>query len=506
MKNILNKLALFLIAFSFLTIPFKLLIAQEKNGGGSSVLILAQNINQNSKDEDEEDSDETEDIQINIPKNTTSSQNGGSSTEQNTGKFQGKFYAWSAAGLKGDNDNYFNFSRLELKYFKIEGNVTFFIKANARYNSLYENESSSAQSYQQGENLRFDLPEAYINYELGFENALLQQWNLVIGLQTVKWGKADEIRPTDIISPQDITLLLLEGRNERKLGRFAIKTVFTFSEKFRFEAIWLPIQRASESTSSEDSLFSNLYLLNLGASGYAFNSTAMPEKKLSHSDVALKAYFQLFDIDFSLSFYNGYDSQPYFSVDSSGKQVTPFLNRVTMWGFDFERAIGSIVLRGEAAYFSKGRLFNVDSNSTLASKYSSNGLNVEKDYIDATIGFDKNDFLIQKFYINFQYSMNYILDYEEGMLSRLGTKKEEVTHKGIWDIYYEWNNLKYRIEFKGQYNLTDEDLMLNPKVWAKIAVQTKITLGAYLFFGDKNTELGEYKEKSFGYIQLEHLF
>lgn len=507
MKYSLKAFLTVVLSLLFLNVSFNFSYAQNKKGEGTPLLIAQNNNNTQNSDEDEDDDGDVEDIKINIPKNVgNNSSNTKQSEDENakSSKVQGKFYSWIAAGFKDDNETYFNFNRLELTLSQIQGNVTFYVRANARYNTVYANETS--QDYQLGENIRIDLPEAYMNYEAGFENALLQQWNFVLGLQIVRWGKADELRPTDIISPQDQTLSILEGRNDRKLGRFAIRNVFTFSEKLRFEAIWLPLQRATETTASDKSIFTPAFLNTLTADGYSLSATQMPEKKLSHSDIALKLYFQIFNIDISMSFYNGYDPLPYAYVDASGKQINPFLNRVTMWGFDFERAVAGVVLRGEVAYFSKGRLFGVNSSSALASKTSSDGFLIEKDYIDATIGFDKNDFLVQKLYLNLQYSVNYILDYEDGILSRSGTQKEEVNHSGIWDIYYEWNNLKYKLEFEGTYSFTNQDFMLNPSLQIKIAMQTTLTFGAYLFFGDENTDIGQYKKKSFGYVQLEHLF
>ncbi len=478
--------------------------AGESNQNGGPRPLLKKNVEKSkpfAPPESSEEDDDDENMNFDIPDMKQDSKNSDQPNESDEKRlqFQGEFHSWLAAGLKDKDNNafYFNYSRIQLSLTQLYKNIIFHVKANARYNTIYDNQSSD--NYRRGENIRLDLKEAYINYEAA-PGTFLKQFNFIAGIQTVNWGKADEVRPTDIISPQDMTLFMLELRNERKLGRFGIKTVFGFSDAFRFESIWLPMQRNSEITTDSNSIFTPPAYFAM-----TVNDVTLPEKKLSNSDIALKAYLQLLGIDFSFSFYNGYDPLPY--SEFSGANAYPFLSRLTMWGFDFEKAIGSIVIRGEVAYFSKGRMFSVNqiTHPTLFTKHGEDGT-AEKDYLDVTFGFDKNDFLVPKMYLNLQYSMNYIIDHEAGLKNRMGNKVNETNHMGIWDIYYEWDNLTYRIEFAGNYNFTHKDFLFNPSFHIKLGIETKMTLGAYIFGGDTNTNMGQYKDKTFGYLELEHLF
>ncbi|HCL58022.1 MAG TPA: hypothetical protein DHW82_13590 [Spirochaetia bacterium] len=424
---------------------------------------------------------------------------------EKTYDFKGKFTGWISGGVKENHSTYFNYDRLQLELTELYHEITFYVKANARYNTIYLND---ADTDRRGENVRFDLAEAYVNYEKTFDTAL-SQFNLLIGQQVFKWGKADEVRPTDILSPQDLTLFALEDRNDRKLGRFALKTAIAFGSALRFEGIWMPIHRASESTQDEQSLFTQKSMIELQKNGFSVNSTQMPEKKLKESDIALKMYANLLGTDFSFSFYNGYDPLPFSKLlDPMGlKKLQPFLSRVTLWGLDFERvAFAGIVVRGEAAYFSKGMKFGVSpENFALYSAKGMDGVDGKR-FLDATLGLDKNDFLIAKAYLNLQYSVNHIFDYEEGLKSRYGTKTEKTNHALIWNLSYEFGGLNYKIEFSGNYNFSQKDFMLKPAFHIKMGAETKIILGAYLFGGDEDTLLGQYSDKSFGYLKLEHLF
>jgi hypothetical protein len=102
--------------------------------------------------------------------------------------------------------------------------------------------------------------------------------------------------------------------------------------------------------------------------------------------------------------------------------------------------------------------------------------------------------------------MNFIRDFEGGLTNRFGTKQEETNHLALWDIYYEWDNLTYRLEFAGSYSFTHGDYLLKPSFHVKLGLETKMILGAYLFGGEGQTDMGQFKEKSFSYLQLEHLF
>lgn len=487
-----------LLIYLFCLTLFWVFAPAQRSQAKPSPLLLAQ-----------KDLGEDEDfIQVDIPDTLpAASNNAETSPQTKNSTLQGKLYSWLSMGLqdKAQQAFYFNYTRLELDFTQLLGNITFRLKGNARYNSLYDNHDDG---YRRGENLRLDASEAYVDYQ-SYAVPALTQFNFRLGIQTVNWGKADEMRPTDILSPQDLTLFALEDRNDRKLGRFAAKALFSFSEKFSAEIIWLPIQRASEATFEEDSPFTSRPLLNLFDQGFELEDFTLPQKKLSHSDLGLKLNFNLAGIDISSSFYHGYDPTPVLEIiDPLGsKDLKPRLSRVTMWGVDFERVVGSFVLRGEAAYFSKGKLFRAPLDQPeLALKYGPDGFLAEKDYLDITLGLDKNDFLLPRMYLNLQYLYSHVPDYEKGLLVDNGTALNAHNHAAIWNMSYDWGNMVYRLEFSGSYSFSHGDYLLSPSFHLKIGMETKLILGAHYFGGKESTFLGQFRDKSFAFLKLEHLF
>jgi len=402
--------------------------------------------------------------------------------ETNNKKIQGSFNSYFLDVF--DNSNIgCQYNRLQLEFTDNYGDLFFYIKTNARYSTMFNDNRKT-------ENLRLDLVEAHIDYTKYISNLEI---NMRLGQQIVNWGKADEVRPTDILSPQDLSLLVLEDRIDRKLGRFAGKFSFGY-ENIKIETILLPIHRETELPLDKNSMFLPKNIEKLINLGFTIEDTKLPKEKLSNTDIAIKMYLNILGTDMSLCYYDGYDPTPFTELDMTNKKINLFLNKIRFYGFDFEKTLGSFVIRGEGAYFTKGMLF----------KY--NISNKEKDYIDLTFGIDKTDLFIPNLYLNLQYNLNYIKDYEDNMLSRYGTKIKEYNHSGIYTLSYEFGNLKYKIELKGNYSFTNKDGIVSPTFQVKIGPQTIIILGGVLFFGDEDTYLGQYNKNDYGYIKLEHLF
>ncbi|HOJ50117.1 MAG TPA: hypothetical protein PKW55_04830 [Spirochaetota bacterium] len=401
---------------------------------------------------------------------------------QNSKKIQGKINSYLLSFP--DNGNLAEKTKITIEFTDNYGDLFFYIKGNINHFSLDTDN-------RKGEDIRGDLVEAYIDYSKFISQIEL---NLRIGQQIINWGKADEIRPTDILSPQDLRLLILEERNDRKLGRIALKGSIGY-KSLKLEGFFFPIHKESLLPIEENSPFLSPIIKEIKESDPLTTIEKIKVKdRISDSDFAGKLYFNLFNTDISLSYYRGYDPTPFTEFNLSEKKIELFLNRIEFIGFDFERVLGSFVVRGEVAYFTKGMLFKKVIN------------NIEKEYLDLTLGIDKTDFLIPNLYINLQYNLNYIKDYEEGLLSRYGTKLKEYNHSGIYTVYYEFDNLRYRIELKGNYSFTNKDGLLSPSFHMKLGPQTKLIIGSYILFGEKDTYIGQYNNKDFIYLKLEHLF
>mgnify|MGYP002619587612 CR=1 FL=1 len=66
------------------------------------------------------------------------------------------------------------------------------------------------------------------------------QWRMTAGLQTVIWGRVDEIMPTDRLSTKDFTRFGLDEVAERRRAAPALRFEW-FHDEWTLDALWLPV-------------------------------------------------------------------------------------------------------------------------------------------------------------------------------------------------------------------------------------------------------------------------
>jgi hypothetical protein len=83
-----------------------------------------------------------------------------------------------------------------------------------------------------------ELREAYVEIAR-------PRWEATIGRQIIVWGRADEINPTDVLSPKNFLLLLPDGQSTYRFGVTAVKLDYFLQRNLRVTAVWLPITSPS---------------------------------------------------------------------------------------------------------------------------------------------------------------------------------------------------------------------------------------------------------------------
>ena len=71
----------------------------------------------------------------------------------------------------------------------------------------------------------------------------LGRFDLYAGYGRVVWGRLDELQPTDVINPLDISRFFFEGRNEARLPVPVVRGRWYFSDDVSLEAVYVPIFR-----------------------------------------------------------------------------------------------------------------------------------------------------------------------------------------------------------------------------------------------------------------------
>jgi len=190
---------------------------------------------------------------------------------------------------------------------------------------------------------RFDLREAYVTVNG-------KTWDISAGQKIIKWGRADFTNPTQKLSPQNL-LSRSTDHEDMDMGNLLMNARWYPSPVFSIEAVAIPYYRSSVLLIEPLDLPSYVNISQI--------ESLITDKKMFTYGV--KANFQITGIDFSFSWFDGYDPMPgvkltNFSIDTIGfipspsasLSMTPY--KIKNIGFDFETTVGSFGFRGEAAW------------------------------------------------------------------------------------------------------------------------------------------------------------
>jgi len=157
--------------------------------------------------------------------------------------------------------------------------------------------------------------------------------DLRLGPQIIVWGRADAIKPTDNLTPRDFTLLTPEDSDQR-FGTFATSATYHFGE-YSVQAVWLPTFQTSV-----------IPLRPISMVSYRYDS---PPRR---NQLAFKFDYAGHELDWSLSYFDGYDTIPDLAlvgVGPSGLTIGVSNHHLQVWGADASWSAGRYVLRGEVA-------------------------------------------------------------------------------------------------------------------------------------------------------------
>ncbi|HOP63638.1 MAG TPA: hypothetical protein PK358_12660 [Spirochaetota bacterium] len=352
---------------------------------------------------------------------------------------------------------------------------------------------------------RVYLREAYISHDIYFDS-IIDSVNLKLGRIIYTWGNADEQKPVDIINPQDYSNLYFTPMQERKIGVMSGTMSVFFTENFFIEGAVVPEFRSSEIASTVFTT-GELEELRENTTVFDLDDPVFPDEKNSENSYAGRVGLMIFDIDMHGSWYYGYNHLPVNRFRFTGAppvEVTPEYEKVQMFGFDFQRALFfGITLRGEGAYYSRGKYFYYDSDSStgnillspLGEDLQAGGDgSVEKNYAEYTAGFDDHDFIFNDLYLNLQFSQKKIMDYEKTL-----AQDEYVSHI-LWTLKYFMFNKKFCISTKGAYNVRDESTYANGEFLFKFTDNFEFMLGGWVLEGEEDTDIGQFDENDMVYV------
>ena len=199
-------------------------------------------------------------------------------------------------------------------------------------------------------------------------DVLTKRVDVLVGYARIVWGKLDEIQPTDVINPLDVSRFFFEGRSEARLPVLVGRVRLHLSENLTLDGVYLPDFRRGR----YDQLDEPSSPFNLPVSVAQDPATCLPAGCLAALPVddqapaftagnaqgGVRMSTTSGRVDWSLSAFRGFESFGLYSFESvtafppaAPPTIDVIYPRFTMIGADFESVRGKWGMRGEIAAF-----------------------------------------------------------------------------------------------------------------------------------------------------------
>ena len=422
---------------------------------------------------------------------------------------------------KSDSSSYVNKETTRIIYGFIRGGFYGDLKKNSGkpfVSSAFSDiglkiESSDKRNFKAFGDVRFRYGTEFLNpvntiyIKEGFAEYTGKKWRISAGQKIIKWGRADFTNPTSKLNPQNY-ISRSPDRDDMDMGNLLSSVNWYPSEIINIGAVVVPYYRSSVLLVDPIPLPENVKLNQI-------KSLITDGNKLSYG---IKADFHLKGIDFSASFFDGYDPMPgtaltKFSLDMSGPlpvtstelSMTPYKTRVI--GLDFESSIGMFGIRGEGAwsapylsYRTKEFVPLPEAKWVLGIDWSSGNWRITGEYsgknipgfspvsVDPVIGTEPDYAKLAVLLATPGFDINEYVRQQVGSFNRLyNYQLEKVYHSAGIRVESEFVYGKLLPSLFSLYNFTTRDLLVIPEIKIKPADGLTLTAGAEIYSGKKGS-------------------
>lgn len=323
----------------------------------------------------------------------------------------------------------------------------------------------------------------------GYANLYLGPMDFRIGKQSIVWGRADALNPSDVLTPKDFTLLSARDEEERRSGTVAIKSNY-YSGQYTLSAIWLP-------------LFNPSTVPIAVPQGIRVTEDKRSDGSWSDQGFGLKLDKTGGGIDWSISYYHGLDVLPV-GRPISASHVELVHNRLNVFGTDFSRNFGSYGVRGELAYI---HTQDLSGDSAL----------VKNPFLMYVFGADRN--ITEDINCNFQFYQKFIVNFHDPFAIQdpvvravsvlndtLNQQLDRVQGGFTGRLKASWLNKTLDLEVLAILNLPREDFFLRPSVAYAFTDTWKVFLGWDIFNGQKDSFFGRLHPMTSAFVEVRYTF
>lgn len=371
--------------------------------------------------------------------------------------------------------------------------------------------------FDETDDLELRLREAYGGF-------YTQYVSFEVGKRIFSWGMADEFNPTDLLNPEDMRWVVTFDKAQRKLGVYSGNLTLSYGD-FSLQGVYAPVFEptllpAADSDWLPWQLGLFYGVIDAFPDYVDFQERHTPDMDLSNSNRAARFRGLVGPVDFSLVWFDGFDPLPVFNakidMDVNGilqgskpLMIREAYQRYQAYGGSMAFTAGSFSFRGEGAYYTDRQYNNgLDPSLLLIDSVVEAfpallGLrdfqwHSESPSYSAVGGVDWREGTT--IYANVQYAHTQILDYDSENIY------EEFEGLVTGKLQTMWLEEDLEVGFDSAYNVFHADWFAKPYVAYNFTVDLRTELGVRVFGGDPETQLGNFDDNDFGYLNVRYNF
>jgi hypothetical protein len=358
---------------------------------------------------------------------------------------------------------------------------------------------SAARNVRYVDGVIAELREGYTEIEQG-------PIALRLGKQIIAWGRADELNPTDVITPKDYLLLLPEGTPAYRYGVTALRADYSFDERTRAIGVWVPVFSPSR--------------IPFDVPPGVHLEEDLPAVAIENGSAGIKLDRSGGNVDASLAYFYGYNLLPELRVTSvQADPVTGALAgdvdlvhpRRHMIGADFATALGRFGYRGEVAY-------------VLTPNADGHRVDETTPYLYYVLGIERTFF--DNLSVIVQYVGRYVVnrvdparaladpDPVEGQARFLAARETFIINQQLdtvqngWSLRLDkrWWNDTLEFELLSLHYFERNDFFMRPTLSYLLADGWRAAVGGEIFHGPMHSLFGRVEKNTGAFAELSYSF
>ncbi|MDX9948028.1 MAG: hypothetical protein RBS38_11730 [Bacteroidales bacterium] len=333
------------------------------------------------------------------------------------------------------------------------------------------------------------------------------KWNISAGQKIIKWGRCDFTNPTNRLSPVN-TVMRSPDREDMDMANLLVAARVSPWSPVSLEAVFIPYYRPSVLIIDPIPLPAFVGIEQL--------PTLVTDSKMY--GYALRADFHPRLIDFSVSWFDGYDPMPGIALTTFnlelersiplmevGLSVKSYRNRVL--GADFETIAGPFGIRGEAAWSDPDLSFRVNEyvpfpelEWAVGADWAAGIWRITAEYsgkhvsdfvpsaVDPLLGYEIDFSGFAPLLANPEFDAGDYVKQQVGAFNRLyNYQMYELYHSAGLRAEAELMYGKILPSLTTLYNFTSHDLLVMPELRVKSSDGLTVVAGAEIYSGRKGS-------------------